>query len=206
MEVIIFQIVILIFSVVIHELSHGFIADYLGDSTARNEGRLTFNPIKHLDFFGSFFLPLTTFLLGGFILGYAKPVPYNPYNLRNPKRDGALIAAAGPLSNFFIAVVFGILFRFFSSFGGEFANSVTALLVFVVQINVLLGIFNLLPLPPLDGSKILFALFPDSIISLRAQLQLEQYGIFIIFLILLFFGFRIIIPIVSALSKLILGT
>jgi Zn-dependent protease len=108
----IFSIIILIFSVVVHEVSHGFTAYKLGDNTAKYQGRLTLNPLKHLEWFGSFILPIITYVSGGFILGWAKPVPYNPYNLSNQKWGEALVALAGPLSNIFIAIIFGILVRF----------------------------------------------------------------------------------------------
>lgn len=200
--VIIFQLAILIFSVVIHELSHGFVADRLGDRTARDAGRLTLNPLSHLDPIGSFLVPLLTYFMGGFILGWAKPVPYNPFNLRDPKKHGALIASAGPASNFLIAVVFGFLFRLAAFFGPEFA-AIGIMFVYVVQINILLGIFNLVPIPPLDGSKVLFGFLPDRMAAL--QWKLEQYGFFIVLFFLFAGGFRLIWPIIAGLSKLILG-
>src|SRR3989338_5580912 len=105
----IFQIAILIMSVVIHEVSHGYSASMLGDQTARYQGRLTLNPIKHLDFVGSFLVPLSSYFLGGFIFGWAKPVPYNPYNLRPGRWSEAIVASAGPVSNIILAIIFGIL-------------------------------------------------------------------------------------------------
>lgn len=205
MEIVIFQLIILLFSVVIHEVSHGFVADYLGDSTAREAGRLTLNPLKHLDLFGSVILPISLFFAsgGGFIFGWAKPVPYNLYNLKKPDRDGGLIAAAGPLSNLLIAVVFGALYRILGSFNDSGIFSTTLeLFSLIVLINLMLMVFNLMPLPPLDGSKVLFALLPRGAFEIRRFL--EQYGL-ILLLLFIFMGFRLIIPIVFGIYKLILG-
>jgi len=194
MEFIVFQIIILVFSVVVHEVSHGFVADKLGDPTARQLGRLTLNPLKHLDPFGSVILPLLLAMLPtGIVFGWAKPVPYNPANLKNPERDGALIAAAGPISNIGIAVIFAIIFRAIHAFGGSGTELLLALLSFVILINILLAIFNLVPIPPLDGSKVLFAFLPFQAIKTRTFL--EQYG-FLILLAFIFFGFRLIIPVI----------
>ena len=194
MEFIIFQIIILLFSVVIHEVSHGFIAEKLGDPTARQLGRLTLNPLKHLDPFGSVILPLLLALLPtGIVFGWAKPVPYNPLNLKNPDRDGAIIAAAGPTSNIGIAVVFAIIFRIVHAFGGQGTELLLALLSYVILINILLAIFNLVPIPPLDGSKVLFAFLPVRAARIRAFL--EQYG-FLVLVAFIFFGFQFIIPII----------
>ncbi len=194
MEFIIFQIIILLFSVVIHEVSHGFIAEKLGDPTARQLGRLTLNPLKHLDPFGSVILPLLLALLPtGIVFGWAKPVPYNPLNLKNPDRDGAIIAAAGPTSNIGIAVVFAIIFRIVHAFGGQGTELLLALLSYVILINILLAIFNLVPIPPLDGSKVLFAFL--SVRAARTRAFLEQYG-FLVLVAFIFFGFQFIIPII----------
>jgi len=150
----IFQLIILLFSVVVHEVSHGLAALYLGDDTAEKMGRLTLNPLKHLDPIGSVLLPLMLVLMNtGFIFGWAKPVPYNPLNLKMPRRDSAILAFAGPLSNFSLALIFGLIIRIIivtSSF-----VSLLPFLMFIVWINLVLGVFNLLPIPPLDGSKIL---------------------------------------------------
>ena len=155
----IFQLAVLLFSVMIHEVSHGTAALRLGDTTAKDAGRLTLNPLKHLDVFGSIILPISLFILSGgsFILGWAKPVPFNPMNLKNPKRGAGMIAAFGPLSNFTIAIVFGIALRILFPFSEiAFIASLILLLNTIVVINILLGVFNLVPLPPLDGSNILF--------------------------------------------------
>jgi Zn-dependent protease len=203
MEIVIFQLAVLLFSAVIHEVSHGLMADALGDRTARNAGRLTLNPLKHLEFFGSFILPLSLFLISGgsFIFGWAKPVPYNPYNLQRPERDGGLIAAAGPLSNFLIAVVFSILHRLAYLLGAT-APAFAELTSLVVLINLMLGVFNLAPLPPLDGSKVLFALLPRFAYPVRNFL--ERHG-FLLFMIFIFFGFRLIVPIVFLIYRWLIG-
>lgn len=200
MTIVIFQLIVLLFSAVIHEVSHGFVADALGDSTARKAGRLTLNPFRHLEFFGSLILPLSLFLMSGgsFIFGWAKPVPYNPYNLKHPERDAGLIAAAGPLSNFLIAIVFSLLHRLAYLFGPAFAE-LTSL---VVLINLMLMVFNLVPLPPLDGSKILFAFLPKSAYTIRSFLG--QYGFWLL-LVFIFFGFRLITPIIFGIYRLLLG-
>jgi len=185
----IFSIAILILSVVIHEVSHGYAADRLGDPTAKLAGRLTLNPLKHLDLFGSLIIPSLTFLLGGFIFGWAKPVPYNPYNLRDQKWGEAKIAFAGPASNLLIALIFGLAIR---------ADLITTALLtpvtLIVLINIILAIFNLIPIPPLDGSKILFSLLPYKYLNVRVFL--ERYS-FILILVLVFFLWSLLLPIIS---------
>jgi len=203
----IFQIAILIFSVVIHEVSHGLAAYRLGDPTAKDAGRLTLNPLPHLDLIGSVIVPLMTyFLLGGRIFGWAKPVPFNPYYLRNPKRDSALIALAGPASNLFVAAVFGILIRLiaFSPASSSFVMSFVNISAMIIFINVLLAVFNLVPIPPLDGSKILFGLLPSSASVVRLQGFLEQYG-FIILIVSMSYLFVLISPAIFALFRLFSG-
>ena len=147
---------------VIHEVSHGFMAEYFGDHTARRAGRLTLNPIKHLDLFGSILLPaLLVLTRAGFLFGWAKPVPYNPDNLSNPKWGTIAVAAAGVSANFFIAIVFGSVLRFGPDlFGLTLSPNFYFITSAIVVVNLALGIFNLVPIPPLDGSKILFSLFP----------------------------------------------
>ena len=176
----IFQILILIFSIIIHEISHGFAALCFGDRTAQYEGRLSLNPIKHLDWFGSVFLPLALYLTNaGFMIGWAKPVPYNPYNLRNRKIAEPIIALSGPVSNLLVAIIFGLIVRVLILFGSS--SPLIAIFGFVVIINITLAIFNLIPIPPLDGSKILFAALP-----IRAKYKFfeisERYGLLILLL------------------------
>jgi Zn-dependent protease len=198
-------IVILLFSVIFHEVAHGLAAERLGDPTARFAGRLTLNPIPHIDPFGSILLPLVMYLAtaGQFVFGMAKPVPVDYRNLRNFKRDMILVALAGPITNFLLATAAGLVYRFFpgiSSVGQD-------LLLNVVILNLVLGIFNLIPIPPLDGSKVLASLvgFLDRS-YMYWILELERFGIILIFLFLFTGLFQsVLIPSVSFFGKLILG-
>lgn len=185
-----FFFIIIIPSAIIHEYSHAWMADRLGDPTARNLGRLTLNPIPHIDLFGTILMPVFLFFVSGgnFLFAYAKPVPFNPYNLRNPKKDTALVGIAGPASNIILAVVFGLLVRYLP------ASNFSLFLEIIVYANILLAVFNMMPIPPLDGSKVLFAFLPDSAWALRQNL--ERYG-FIILIFFIFFAFKIILPIIS---------
>lgn len=133
----IFSIIVLIFSVVIHEVSHGYAAYLQGDNTAKFAGRLNLNPLNHLEWFGSFFLPVMSYFLGGFIIGWAKPVPFNPYNLRNQKWGEAIVAFAGPLSNILIALFFGLLLRFGLLI--ELGEGFMTIAVIIVFINLVLA-------------------------------------------------------------------
>lgn len=200
----IFQIIILVMSVVVHEVSHGYAAYWLGDSTAKYEGRLTLNPIKHLDPFGSVILPLLLAFSGtSFIIGWAKPVPFNPYNFTRARRWGeAIVAFAGPLSNILIALLFGLGLRL--ALSSDFAVSVSLVQItsLVVLINLLLAVFNLVPIPPLDGSKILFSVLPAGGGAFRGFL--ERYGFFIV-LFFVFFLWGYISPIILFLFRLITG-
>lgn len=181
---IIFQLAVLLFSVMIHEVSHGFMALRLGDETAKRFGRLTLNPLKHLDPIGSIFLPLLLFFTKfPVILGWAKPVPYDPNALYKDYKYGPLkVALAGPFSNLAVAFVFGLIVRF----GAPVFNPVTlAFLSFIVFLNCLLAIFNLVPIPPLDGSKILTTVLPYRY-SLALQ-RIGLQGVFLVLLLLFFF-------------------
>lgn len=192
-----FVIIILIMSVVIHEVSHGYAALALGDTTAKYQGRLTLNPINHLDPVGSIFVPLLGYFFGGFIIGWARPVPFNPYNLRNQRWGEALVAAAGPFSNILIAIVFSFILKAV----GE-ASSLAASINLVILINITLAVFNLVPIPPLDGSKIFFSFLP-----LKAQnfkYELEKYG-FVLVLIFVAFFWQLLTPIIFSLFSLITG-
>lgn len=197
-----FYLIILLFSIVIHEIAHGAVAYSLGDPTAKYEGRLTLNPLKHLDPFGSVLVPLFLLVatLGkGPIIGWAKPVPINPYNFKDKRWGDLKVALAGPGSNFLIALFFGLLIRFLNL---PFSSSFLMFLSIIVIQNLLLCVFNLIPLPPLDGSWILFSLFPKKTAEIRGIL--EQYGM-IVLLAIVFFGFSFIIKIVSFLFNLITG-
>jgi len=200
---VIFQILILIFSVVIHEVSHGFTALCFGDKTAQYEGRLTLNPLKHLDWFGSVILPLGLYLLNaGFMIGWAKPVPYNPYNLKHRNIAEPLVALAGPASNILVAVIFGIIIRAMTYFG--YINSPLILIFsFVALVNISLAIFNLIPIPPLDGSKILFAFLPARA-KFKFQAMSDRFGYLIIIAVVIFLP-NFISPIIFSLFKLITG-
>ncbi|QQG45013.1 MAG: site-2 protease family protein [Candidatus Sungiibacteriota bacterium] len=204
----IFYIAVLVFSVVIHEVSHGYTARRLGDRTAEDAGRLTLNPIPHLDPFGSILLPAFLLLIGSPILiGWAKPVPYNPYNLRNQKWGPALVGAAGPLANISLAVIFGLLVRFLPSLSvglsGIFILNFITIASTIALLNLALAFFNLVPIPPLDGSKVLFGILPYQ--WRGVQYFLEQYGTFLL-LIFIFFFARLLFPIVLFFFRLITGT
>lgn len=197
----IFIVIILIMSVVVHEVSHGYAALALGDPTAKYQGRLTLNPLSHLDLVGSFLVPLLGYFAGGFIIGWAKPVPFNPYNLRSAKWGEALVAIAGPLSNISLAVIFGLIIRLMSGYDLLSANFL-GLAGFVVMINITLAIFNLVPIPPLDGSKILSALLPYKWRSFMDSL--ERFGLILVF-VFIFLFWQIMSPIVGFLFTLLTG-
>ena len=200
----IFQLAILLMSVVIHEVSHGIVALWQGDQTAKFMGRLTLNPLKHLDMWGSFLVPLMLIILpGSIIFGLAKPVPYNPYNLRNAKWGPAIVGAAGPASNFLIALAFGLSLRFLLVASDmPVLQNLIQLFSIIVFLNLLLAVFNLVPIPPLDGSKILFSLLPPHMSHIQAFL--ERYG-FMFLLFFIFFAFGTIFPIITFLFSLITG-
>lgn len=170
-----FFLAVLIASVVLHEVAHGYMANYLGDPTARLEGRLTLNPISHIDPIGTVLLPAILLLTSPILIGYAKPVPYNPYNLRG-RYGEALVAFAGPGTNIVLALIFGLIIRFF---GGEIDPSLVDAFNVIVLINIVLALFNLIPIPPLDGSKILSALLPRGLGSAydRFRMSMEQLGV-----------------------------
>ncbi len=197
---VIFYIAILIMSVVIHEVSHGFMALHFGDKTALHAGRLTLNPLKHLDLFGSVILPALLYITSGFAFGWAKPVPYNPDNLRSRRWGTFFVASAGVLANFLIAVIFGLVLRFtlplYMPEGFYFIVST------IVLVNLALGIFNLVPIPPLDGSKILFALLPWQ--AQRYFDQIQRYSLVFLLIFIMFFS-QHLIPILSSIYSLITG-
>jgi Zn-dependent protease len=180
---IIFYVLILVMSVVIHEVSHGYAAYLQGDSTAYYQGRLTLNPIKHLDPIGSVIVPIVT-SLAGFPFGWAKPVPFNPYNLKNQRWGELLVAIAGPISNLIIALVFGLIIRFgVLSLSGNFIG-----ICFIVMfVNLALAIFNLIPVPPLDGSKILFSFLPLRLQQYR--IYIERYSFLLVIILIILPGF-----------------
>lgn len=195
----IFSIAVLIMSVVVHEVSHGYAASLLGDQTARYAGRLSLNPIKHLDPIGSVVVPLIT-SIGGFVFGWAKPVPVNPYNLRG-KYGELIVSLAGPASNITLALIFGLLIRF-SFTSGLLPVSFMTIAATIVLINIVLAVFNLVPIPPLDGSKVLFNLMPVHLRHIREFL--ERYA-FIFILVFIFFVWQFLFPVVSWLFFLMTG-
>ena len=224
-----FYFVVMVYSIIIHEVSHGVMALWLGDLTAKYAGRLNLNPMKHIDPIGSIVLPATMFLTTGFAFGWAKPVPYNPYNLRDQKWGPTLVAFAGPLSNILLALLAVVVAKalpisalakedvfsrfigvlsgsgdFFDRWGlfadalsGSFSNIFFGLCLLVIFWNVLLAFFNLIPIPPLDGSKLLYSLF-----ELREETVrfLEQWGFFILIFIIFFFSAPVSIVLNTALG------
>jgi Zn-dependent protease len=172
----------ILFALTIHEYAHGWVAYRLGDPTAKDAGRLTLNPLAHLD-------PIGTLMLFIVKLGWAKPVPVNPYNFRDPRRDMMWVSFAGPASNFLAAFCLAIVFKFVSTAfpyegGGSFLYVILLMLKWGVLINIILGVFNLIPIPPLDGSKILMGFLPPAAAYQLAQL--ERFGPFLLIFILMF--------------------
>ena len=195
----IFLIIVLVMSAVFHEYMHGYAAFKLGDPTAKNAGRLTFNPIKHLDLFGSIIVPLMLIISGAsFLFAWAKPVPYNPYNLSDRKYGDAKVAAAGPLANLALALIFGLIWRFMPFISIAFSGFI-AMIIFI---NLILMVFNLIPIPPLDGSKILSAFLSPE--ARNKYLSLERYGLLFVLLFVFLFGNLMILP-VEFLFRLIAG-
>lgn len=194
-----FFFLVIVPSAIFHEYAHGWMADRLGDPTAKYAGRLTLDPRTHIDMWGTILMPLILFFVtaGRFLFAYAKPVPFNPYNLKDQRWGPVWVALAGPASNFLLAGAFGVLLRFLP------ASSFTIFLSIIVYANVLLGVFNLVPIPPLDGSKLLFAILPSEQ-SYRLQMTLEKYG-FVILLAFIFFGYQLISPIIMALYSVFTG-
>ena len=188
----IFYIFVLIMSVIIHEFAHGYSAHLLGDDTARLSGRLTLNPIKHLDPFGSIILPLLLILTkAGFVIGWARPVPYNPNNLRNGRVGNFIVAISGIAANLIIAIIFGLLIRFAPMLGIPlYSSDLLSIHPFykiasiIVEMNLVLALFNIIPIPPLDGSKILFSFLPARFRFIESFLG--QWGIFLLLFFIIF--------------------
>jgi Zn-dependent protease len=194
----------IVFAITVHEASHGYAARYFGDMTAYQEGRITLNPIKHIDLFGTILLPALTVALGGILFGWAKPVPVNFARLRNPKKDMLWVAAAGPGSNLVMAIFWAFVIKFSISAPEAIAYPLALMGKAGVSINVVLMVLNLLPLPPLDGGRIAVSLLPDNLA--RSFSELERYG-FIILIVLLFTGVlsKILDPFISVAYRLIFG-
>jgi Zn-dependent protease len=177
---IIIVLIAVLISMVVHEVMHGYVSYWLGDDTAKLQGRLTLNPIKHVDPFLTILLPISLALVGGPIFGGAKPIPFNPYNIKYKEWGIALVAIAGPLTNFILAFVFFALWAFLRS-GSDLVAQV---LLIAVYVNLGFFIFNIIPIPPLDGSRVLYALAPE--FARRILEAVEPYGILIVFGVVLF--------------------
>ena len=227
MSIQLLTIIILIFSVIIHEYAHGWVAHKLGDNTAKNEGRLTLNPLAHIDPFGTIILPLLLLISNfNFLIGWAKPVPYNPYNLSDHKYGDLKVAIGGPIVNLFIAIFAGAISRLIpldtslkyslvnnylsgdhssllSLVSQNLATSAYLMLTIFCLLNLLLMIFNMIPVPPLDGSKVLKPLLP---LNLQIKLsQIEPYGLLVIILFLYLGLFGFIWPLMMSLFSFIIG-
>ena len=204
---VIFWLVALGLSVILHEVAHGYMANYLGDPTARLQGRLTLNPFVHVDLLGTIILPLFLFITGSSILiGYAKPVPYNPYNIK-AKTGEAMVAFAGPGTNILLALIFGLALRFL---GPQMSDAMAQAFLLITQINVFLAIFNLIPIPPLDGSKVLPVLLPATLRrgydSMRYNF--ERIGVFsgtLVLLMVFYFLSPLFSGLVSGALSLLVG-
>lgn len=190
-------VVVLIISIILHEIAHGYTADKLGDPTARLQGRLSLNPLVHIDWIGSIILPFFLVISGSpFILGWAKPVPFNPYNMKNPKWGGAFVAAAGPLTNIAIALVAAAALSIFN-----FSEGVIFFVSSIIITNIALAVFNMLPIPPLDGHHILYAILPNRFYKIKELLRKYSFIILITFVI---FGWRFISPIIMGIYNILI--
>ena len=199
-------------SIILHEVMHGYVAYLLGDDTAKSQGRLTLNPLKHVDPVGTIILPLLLILTGSKVLfGWAKPVPVNIYKTRNPKQAMGITALAGPMTNLALAVVALVLFRIFNLHDdleryilfGKPAGFLTQSLLMLLVINVVLAVFNLIPIPPLDGGRVVTWLLPYE--QARAFARLERYGMLIIFGLVFFDPFRILSTLLGGALRLFLS-
>jgi Zn-dependent protease len=211
LEALILKIIIsavpIVLAITVHEASHGYAAKYFGDLTAERMGRISLNPFRHIDLVGTILLPALTLIVGGVLFGWAKPVPVNFNNLRNPKKDMLWVAAAGPASNLVMAIAWGILLGFVKRGidAGEFSNAAYMFIDMAyvgITINIVLMVLNLLPMPPLDGGRIAVSLLPN---HLGMQLsRVEQYG-FIILIALMFMGVlgKILSPFIEFFQQII---
>jgi Zn-dependent protease len=203
----------MVFAIVLHEVAHGWIANRLGDHTARDMGRLTLNPLPHIDILGTIIIPVLCIINGSPIFGYAKPVPINPYNFKNPKKDMALSSLAGPFVNVVMALLFAFLLRVVAiglegkvpePYWRWFATPVSYMLIYGVYINIILAVLNMIPIPPLDGSRVVYWLLPEK--AATVYYQLERFGI-IILMLLMFSGIlgKIMMPVIQPIVGLLLG-
>jgi Zn-dependent protease len=194
----------IIFAITVHEAAHGYAARYFGDLTAERMGRISLNPLKHIDPFGTVLLPALTVMIGGILFGWAKPVPVNFANLRNPKKDMLWVAAAGPASNLVMAIFWTILLGYSKNAPETAVYFLTEMSWAGISINLVLMVLNLLPMPPLDGGRIAVSLLPTPLAIKLASV--EQYG-FIILILLMFTGVlgKIITPIINFFAQVILS-
>lgn len=204
-----FYIIVLIMSVVIHEVAHGYSAYLLGDKTAYLQGRLTLNPVKHLDLFGSIVLPLLLILTNsGFVIGWAKPVPYNPNNLKKWKYSELTVAISGILANILMAILFSIVIRMAMSFGVPLVTSSLNINPFyeitsiIVLVNLVLALFNMIPIPPLDGSKVLFSLLPNRFTKIKTFISRWSLLILVFFILFLW---KYIAPVIFSVFTFLTG-
>ncbi|MEI8061892.1 MAG: site-2 protease family protein [bacterium] len=197
----IFFLLVLIFSVIVHEVAHGLAALSLGDPTAKYAGRLTLNPIKHIDILGSIIVPLICALLpGNLMFGWAKPVPVNPYNLKYGKWGDVIVSFAGPLSNIIIFLICGLSLRFF---GDHIPQATAAFLLMICITNIVLAIYNLIPVSPLDGSHILFAFLPERFQGIKKVMEAQGFLFAIIFALVLWQYFT---PLIYWILALVIGS
>lgn len=194
----IFQAIVIVYSIIIHEYMHGWAADQMGDGTAREAGRLTMNPIPHIDILGSIVFPLLLILSNaGFVFAWAKPVPFNPFQLNDQKWGTLKVAIAGPAGNFIVALIFGLILRF-----GNISLDLANIFSFIIFFNLMLMAFNLMPIPPMDGSKVLAAILPTG--WAMKYMELERYGMIFVFVFIMI-GFPIVLAIVKVLFQLVTG-
>ncbi len=193
-----------LFAITVHEVAHGWVASLFGDQTARLSGRLTLNPIKHIDLLGTIIIPLVMLMVSNFIFGWAKPVPVDARNLRNPRTDMVLVALAGPLSNILMAILWGGLAKLSMNLPPWYGVPLVGMGMAGIQINIVLGVLNCLPIPPLDGGRVLYNLLPGKMAWYFYHL--ERYGFFIL-LILMFTGILnyILFPPIIFLTNAIMG-
>ncbi|MGZ8270011.1 MAG: site-2 protease family protein [Methylophilus sp.] len=191
-----------LFAITVHEAAHGYVAKHFGDLTAEKQGRITLNPLKHIDPIGTILLPILTMMLGGILFGWAKPVPVNFANLRNPKKDMLWVAAAGPISNFLMAIFWAMMFNFSNYVPNEAVNFLAIMSMAGISINIVLMVLNLLPMPPLDGGRIAVSLLPMPWAIKLARV--ERYG-FPILIVLMFTGALgyVIYPIIQMIEQLL---
>lgn len=198
---IIYKIISFLFAITVHEAAHGLAAYKLGDPTAKLDKRISLNPVRHIDLYGTVLVPLFLIFIGSpFIFGWAKPVIFDPYNLKNPRRDSAIISLAGPLTNIISAIIISVIFRFlFDPFSS--IAFIYPLFQYLILINLVLGIFNLIPVHPLDGGKILVGFLPREN-ALEVDRFLKRYGLLIL-IFMIFPSFKGVSPFSAFMSPVI---